>query len=229
MSDELAPAEVTHAATAAGRRRALLRTSLPGLVLTLGLGSLPYPVWDNELADSAHMLGNEAIYALLVAATIVHVRRVEGRTLQSIGLRTLGWRDALIAVVTAAATLAVLAAVYFLVLPALGVDEGTRIHRVLAAPGWWLLLSALRAGVAEEILFRGYPIERLQELTGSRWLAALLPLAIFALAHVPTWGWAHGIVALAGGAVFTAQYLWRRNLGANILAHVLVDGLAVLG
>jgi membrane protease YdiL (CAAX protease family) len=100
--------------------------------------------------------------------------------------------------------------------------------KLLSTPGWWLVISVVRAGVSEEVLFRGYPIERLQELTGSRTLAALLPLVLFALAHVGPWGWAHMLVGGIGGALLTLLYMWRRNLWANILAHCIVYGVAVI-
>jgi membrane protease YdiL (CAAX protease family) len=97
---------------------------------------------------------------------------------------------------------------------------GTRLGRP------WLAISVVRAGVSEEVLFRGYPIERLRELSGSRALASLLPLLLFPLAHVGPWGWAHMLVAGIGGAALTLLYLWRRNVWANILAHCIVDGVA---
>lgn len=207
--------------------RSALKT-LCGLVLTLGVGSLPFPVWDNELKDVAHMLGNEAIYWTLVAATLGYVMFVEKRPLTSIGWRRPEIRDVLIGVTFAIVTIAGLAAVYLLVLPLLHVDQTPALDTLAAAPAWWLAISVLRAGVSEEVLFRGYPIERLEEWTGNRGVAALLPLALFALAHVGPWGWAHLIVAGFGGAMFTWLYLWRRNLWVNILAHVLVDGIALL-
>jgi|KBSMisStaDraftv2_1062788.scaffolds.fasta_scaffold316459_3 membrane protease YdiL (CAAX protease family) len=46
-----------------------------------------------------------------------------------------------------------------------------------------------RAAVAEEFLFRGYGLERLQELTGSKWIAGLLTLAIFTYGHLSYWVW----------------------------------------
>ena len=41
----------------------------------------------------------------------------------------------------------------------------------------------LRAGIAEEIFYRGYAIERLKSLTGNAWVAGLVPLVTFAAAH----------------------------------------------
>jgi len=203
-------------------------TSILGLVLTLGVGSLPFPAWDNELKDVAHMLGNEAIYWMLVAATLAYVVFVEKRALSSIGFRMPAVRDLFLGLVFAVVVIAGLAALYLIVLPALHLGEEQAVRALAAAPAWWLVISVVRAGVSEEVLFRGYPIERLQSLTGSRSVAALLPLALFALAHVGSWGWVHLIVAGFGGAMLTGLYFWKRNLWVNIMVHVLVDGMALL-
>ncbi len=87
-----------------------------------------------------------------------------------------------------------------------------------------LLLSALTAGVTEEILFRGYAIERLIELTRRPWISALTSLAVFVLTHLAGWSLAHVVgVVLPLGAILTALYVWRRNLVFVIIARILVD------
>ena len=185
--------------------------TLVGLVLTLVLGSLPYPVWDDEFADTAHLVCNEIIYWTLVAVTLGYVVFVERRPLASIGFRRVGIVDGLCGVGMAIATVAGLAVLYFVVLPALGMSETQQVDKLTGAPGWWLAMSVIRAGVSEEVLFRGYPIERLQEWSGSRAFAAGLPLIVFAFAHVGPWGWTHLLIAAFGGAMLTALYLWRRH------------------
>ena len=202
---------------------------LIGLALTLGAGSLPWPVWDHEFADNVHLLGNEAIYWVLVVATVFYVLRVERLPLASIGLRRPGFADGLIGIAFAVATVAGLAALYFVVFPILGLSEAQQLGQLSAAPGWWLAISVVRAGVSEEVLFRGYPIERLQELTGSKLLALGLPWLVFTLAHAGSWGWTHVIVAGFGGGMLTWLFAWRRNLWVSMFVHCLIDGLAVLG
>jgi membrane protease YdiL (CAAX protease family) len=207
-------------------RQLTIKTVL-GLLLTLGVGCLPFPVWVHELKDARHMLVTEAIYWTLVAAVLAYVVFVEKRSLISIGLRRASMLDLFIGVVIALATIAGLAVLYIVVIPALHLETKS-LDTLTAAPVWWLVISVVRAGVSEEVLFRGYPIERLKELTGSRVVAALVPLALFALAHVGPWGWSHLIIAGFGGAMFTGLYSWRRSLWANILAHIMVDGIGLL-
>jgi len=201
---------------------------LPGLLLTLGLGSLPWPVWDHELDDITHMVINEILYWGLVVATLLYVVRVEQQPLSTLALRRPGLRELPIAVLAAIVVVAGLAALSNFVFPLLHLETSPTIEQVKAAPSWWLVLSSIRAGASEEILFRGYPIPRLQTWTGSRAISLLLPLAMFSLAHVGPWNWAHALFAVFGGAVFTALYVWRQNLWTNMLTHSLVDLVAVL-
>lgn len=85
-----------------------------------------------------------------------------------------------------------------------------------------LLLTFLRAGLVEEIFYRGYAIERLQTLTGNKFIAIGLPLLVFAGFHFRQ-GTGGIVIVFIGGAILTAFYLWKKDLLANIIAHFLVD------
>lgn len=92
-------------------------------------------------------------------------------------------------------------------------------------PLWLVTLIVMRAGVLEELFYRGYAIERLLAFGLSRFWAGAVPLIIFALGHW-TGGWANILIALVLGAVLTLFYLWRRDLLANMIGHFLVDFIA---
>jgi membrane protease YdiL (CAAX protease family) len=78
-------------------------------------------------------------------------------------------------------------------------------------------------GIAEEIGFRGYAIERIEELTGSTFIAASLPFAVNVAVHAGAWGF-YGMLSKAPLLLpFVVLYLWRRNLPACVLAHILID------
>ena len=70
----------------------------------------------------------------------------------------------------------------------------------------------------------GRPIERITELAGKRWLAALISLLLFTAAHLSYWGWAHPLVAAFGGLVLIVLYSLR-DLGAAMLALWLTDAV----
>jgi membrane protease YdiL (CAAX protease family) len=89
-------------------------------------------------------------------------------------------------------------------------------------PVWLVSLICLRAGIAEELFFRGYAIERLEAFGLNRFWAVAIPLVIFGVGHW-TGGWANIVIALALGAVLSVSYLWRRDLLMNMIAHFLVD------
>jgi membrane protease YdiL (CAAX protease family) len=89
-----------------------------------------------------------------------------------------------------------------------------------------LVLLAVRAAVAEEILFRGYGIERLAAITGKRVSAGLITLTVFAVIHLGSWNMTYLIiVVIPAGTVLTVQYLWRRDLLSNIVAHFITDAI----
>ena len=93
-------------------------------------------------------------------------------------------------------------------------------------PFAFLVLIALRAAVVEEVLFRGYAFERIHELTKSKWLAALIPVIIFMLLHLP-WGVGHLVFVFIVGGLFMLTYISKRNLALIVTAHFTVDVLAM--
>jgi len=94
-------------------------------------------------------------------------------------------------------------------------------------PIWLYTLMVIRAGVVEELFFRGYAIERLEAIGCGRILSATIPLAIFAGTHW-TGGVQNVIIALVLGGVVTLFYLWRRDLVANMIGHGLSDFLGLV-
>lgn len=103
-----------------------------------------------------------------------------------------------------------------------GVRYGEGENATISPSIWVTLLTVVRAGISEEIFYRGFAIERLQTLTGSKWAAAIIPLLMFAGFHFRQ-GVPGILLAFVLGAIFTGFYLWKRNLTAAITAHFLVD------
>lgn len=160
---------------------------LVGLLLTLGFPALPISRWENEFASVGHLVGYEIIWWLLVASILLYVRLAERRPLASIGFRGLGVWDFLLASLAGVVVVSGLAGIYFFLFPALHLNESQQMSRLIATPFWWRFVSVIRAAVGEEILFRGYAIERLQELSGSRVVAGTISCLVFTLEHVGPW------------------------------------------
>jgi membrane protease YdiL (CAAX protease family) len=173
----------------------------------------------DPMASSA-IVAREAAILALVAVILWLVTAKERLPLSSIGLRwdrigrSLGW-----GVIIAAACLAAAIAT-ILIYRSVGISygEGPGISRAIPVT----ILTVLRAGIAEEVLYRGFAIERLQTITGNKWIAAGVPLVLVALFHYRQ-GLAGIFIALLLGAILTAFYLWKRDLLANIFGHFLTD------
>lgn len=97
----------------------------------------------------------------------------------------------------------------------------------LVALGPAILAAILvTAVVTEEILWRGYVVERLAAWIPA-WVAAGLGLAVFAAAHVPFFGATWLVTVFPGAALLYVVLLWRRNLWACMACH-LVGNLPLL-
>ncbi len=107
-------------------------------------------------------------------------------------------------------------------------DFSAGLARLAVIPVWARAIAVLVAGVVEELLYRGYAIERLTWLTGRRWLAGALATLLFSAAHVPLWGVPASASLLIAGTIGTAVYLWRRDLVLNLIAHVITDAAGLL-
>ena len=96
-------------------------------------------------------------------------------------------------------------------------------------PAWVLIPAWLTGSFTEEVLFRSYPIERLTQLTGKRWLAALITVIAFAFLHWLTWDWIHIFtVVLPASIMVTLFYLWKRNLALNVIIHGVLNAPLLL-
>jgi uncharacterized protein len=204
------------------------RTSAVGVLLALGFFSLPIGSWVHDDAGLVNRVAFELIVWAWVVGILFYVLRVERRPLSSIGCRTPGVWDWIIAILAGILILALLALILLVVFPALHWTESSQQASITALPYWLNVLIVVRAAVSEEILFRGYPMERLEEMTGSRAIAGVGTCTVFTLDHISFWGWHHVFIAGTAGAALTLLYLWRRNIWVNMIAHFMVDAAAFL-
>ena len=173
----------------------------------------------DPMAGGSIIVRELAILAL-VGVILWLVKAKEGLPLTSIGIRptgiikSLGW-GVLLAVACLAAALACLTA-----FGALGISYGSESGIARSLPV--VILTVLRAGIAEEVFFRGYALERLETMTGSKWIAAGVTLLLFTAFHYRQ-GPAGLVLVFIIAAVLTVFYLWKRDLVANMFGHFLVD------
>lgn len=161
----------------------------------------------------------ESLNWVSVIALVLIIRFGEGLSLRSVGLgrttllRSVGWGVVLTLICMLLGAIVVGLTHYT------GGPSGAALAKL---PVWLVTLIVLRAGVLEELFYRGYAIERLQSLGLNRYWAGTIPLVIFSFGHW-TGGWANIVIALVLGAALTFFYLWRRDLVANMIGHFLVD------
>ena len=173
-------------------------------------------------ADFGATVVRELIILALVAILLWIVHDREKLPLSSIGLRPQKIVPALLWSLAVMLLFGVGIAACLLALPLLGLSYGSSSGP--AVPLGVSLLLYARAGIAEEIFYRGYAIERIETLTGNRAMAAAVPLLIFAGSHFSQ-GLAGIAITFVIGAIATAIYLWKRNLLILIIAHFMVDFL----
>ena len=167
-------------------------------------------------------LAREACMFASAGALVWLVRRGEGLPLRSIGIGTSPvWKSLAWGVVIAVACVLPAAGIAMLT----GYEHGPASQTFAKLPLWVVFIVVVRAGVVEELFYRGYAIERLQALGFGRFLSWLIPLTVFAMAHW-TGGIANILIALVLGAILTVFYQRRRDLVANMFGHFLVDFVA---
>ncbi len=156
------------------------------------------------------------------AALVLLVRWGEHLPFTSIGLGTRRWwKSILWGLVIAVPCLVVGGVLAFVT----RYGHGAAAAAIDKLPLWMVTLIVLRAGVVEELFYRGYAIERLQALGLNRFVAAAIPLVIFAAGHW-TGGTANILIALALGGILAGFYLWHQDLVANMIGHFAVDFIA---
>jgi CAAX protease family protein len=156
------------------------------------------------------------------AILLVIIRHGEHLSFRSIGLGTCRWWKSIAwGLVIAVVSAAVVGSLAYLT----GYGHGPGSAAFEKLPLWLITLIVLRAGVVEELFYRGYAIERLRMVGLGRFWSVTIPLVIFSLGH---WsgGAANILIGFAAGIILTGFYLWRRDLVANMIGHGLVDFVA---
>ncbi len=203
------------------------RRLITALGLVLAVFGTPAFLWALKIdvgdpTSLGSFVGRELGVFALLGVLLVLVRKGERLPLSSIGWslarpgRSVLW--GLVGLVPCIVVLGACIALAQVMHWKVGAQEPDRFIPPLWATG----LMVLRAGVTEEAFYRGYALERLRTLTGSRLLATALTVVPFALFHVRQ-GPAGIVIAGAIALVFTAMYWKRRDLLAVMVTHFLVD------
>jgi membrane protease YdiL (CAAX protease family) len=197
--------------------------------LAVALLALPVFAFLGQTVVEISPIGELAIQWGIVVFVVGIAVGIEQQSFDKIGFKRPAWIDLGYTVVTAIAALLIFAGTDPVV-TALGLPVAEDTATMSAGVGLGVALAgAVTTGIVEEILFRGYPIERLLGYTDSHLVAGGLTWSVFTLGHAAIWPVGNLLQIAAVAAVLTAVYLRRRTLVPVISAHVLVWVFAVLG
>lgn len=176
-------------------------------VLLRNLGA----TWEFIRGPQSILLWNWLAVGILIAYILI----VERRDLRSVGIRRPTGLDITWALIFAGIGLSASSMVAGL----LPQSTSSGMAMLMALPLPVIVAIVVTTATTEELLFRGYPVERLGEATGSIWWGVAFSLTLFVLPHIlffgPTWLLQQGVgIFLAYGL-----YVWRRNLIASMVMH----------
>jgi len=197
--------------------------SLPPLTvgnLVLALMGLPLVVVllsvTNTDLDTIYTMGLHWALALIVLGIAV---RGEGLSLHQLGFRRPSLLDIGYIIVTSIAIIFVYSATPPLI-EALGLPTSESSGLVGGSTGFGVAIAyAVTIGIVEEVLYRGYPIERLLAYTDSSLIAGGGTWFVFTAAHAVNWPVGSLIQTSLVAAVLTAVYLRRRTLAPVVGAR----------
>lgn len=93
---------------------------------------------------------------------------------------------------------------------------------------WFGPFALITASVAEEIIYRGYAMERLLTHFKNPFLGLVVPHTAFALMHLKD-GVENAVMLFFLGWLFTWYFYKSRDLTLLIIAHFIIDLFAIVG
>jgi membrane protease YdiL (CAAX protease family) len=198
-----------------------------GLTLSL-VGPGAIALVSNLFADRSDSLALRAIFLLMFLGLVGTVAAIAFRGEQlswsQVGFGRLSWATPLRAALLVLFFTFVFGPLASMVLARLGLQSfGVGRSRLVGLPTWYLVVAIVIVAAGEEWLYRGYAIERLQAVVGNTWIAGSISLLLFAIAHLPLWGFGVALMTLISGSIFTVLYIRYRDVSSLIIAHVLTD------
>jgi membrane protease YdiL (CAAX protease family) len=197
-----------------------------GLILSLFgtplLGWLGLLRWLEVSADGSFLATSLASW-LLVGTLLILVVYWERRQLPTIGLRVPDRKEVTVGLGAGFGGVVLGLFVTGVAVVALNLEQPETLSAIsqLSLPVQVAVVGT--AVVTEEILWRGYPIERLTELTGSIWIGAAVSGFVFLAVHFPSWGLVGAIPQAVFTLVLVGVYVWSRNIVASMLTHGVVN------
>jgi membrane protease YdiL (CAAX protease family) len=212
-------------------RSAAKPLALVGIVLAL---AAPLITWFLNGYFAAWFDNNGRVLAGLVSfwvivAVVLLISRTDAKVSaernlwQSLNLKRVKLRETLVVMIIGFVTLFV-ANLAYVVLARTIFPTDVKTSAALTLPLPLVFLAWLTGALGEEILYRGYALERLQRITGNWWVSGGVTWALFVGFHIPAYPMAHIVGFVAPSALaLTLVYIWKRNLTYTVLIHGILD------
>jgi membrane protease YdiL (CAAX protease family) len=205
------------------------RISLIGVTIILGVEFLIRNVFFPTQANEFHIrIAIFIEWVLLAFVLVIWIPKIEKESLASVGFGKFRWRYFWLGLLVY--ILVTIALIFSgMVLEANGLKPIRSLQAGLKTLSISTLIGLFLTGtILEEILYRGYLIERLSELLGHRWLAGFVSWAAFTLVHLKFFGLGPTIDVSIISAALVAIYIREDSIWPCIVVHGINNALSYL-
>ncbi|UTW66184.1 CPBP family intramembrane metalloprotease [bacterium SCSIO 12643] len=152
----------------------------------------------------------------------------EKGTLISIGFKNVTSRTFLIGILGGVGLMVIMAIIQVIYRKKGNGSPENNYEKIIKLSYPYRIFIVLTAAFAEEILYRGYAIERLSLFTHNIWIAGIISTIFFTVAHIYAWSLRHLIPVFLSGLFLAILYIIERDIVACIIAHFIVDSVAFI-
>lgn len=200
------------------------------LIIIIILPSVDFYLgWDKNLIQNSYILFQGLIFQwVIVIILFLIIFYWEKKPIRSIGIKKISIKD----IIWVVLVLFICFVGYFfstIIIEKMGLTAQNNYYSdMLILPISIIIFSILTTSITEEIIFRGYLIERFNLLTNHLFLAAAISYFIFVLYHLPFWG-VGGTIQVAIWAIpVTFLYVYTRNLTSCIIVHIITNATILI-
>ena len=90
-----------------------------------------------------------------------------------------------------------------------------------------MIMTAITAGVVEELIFRAYLVPRLEVIFKNKYMPVIFSALMFSALHLGYYSWHELLFTFLFGIVFAIHYQWYRNISILIITHAIIDFLSL--
>jgi membrane protease YdiL (CAAX protease family) len=206
-------------------------TIIIGLIISIPINFLInlFLGWDlNLIENNISIIIGLIVQWIIVLFLILTIIFLEKKSLKSIGLKMFDKKDVFWGfIVLVIQVILLFASERFVNLLDL-VSQSSVTINVLTLPISSRIFMVFTAGITEEIIFRGYLIEKVNFLTNHLIFSSILSYIVFIIFHIPFWGIGGAIQISLWAIPITILYAKRRNLTTCIVVHLVYDGSILL-